>query len=92
MDKYMNLLWIYLAVVNCLLFILMGVDKYKAIKGAWRIPEATLFILALIGGGIGGTFGMYSFRHKTRHLKFEIGFPVIAVVQCVLVGMLIKSL
>jgi uncharacterized membrane protein YsdA (DUF1294 family) len=92
MDKYMNLLWIYLAVVNCLLFVLMGVDKYKAIKGAWRIPEATLFILALIGGGIGGTFGMYSFRHKTRHLKFEIGFPVIAAVQCVLVGMLIKSL
>ena len=92
MEKYVNALWIYLAVVNCLLFILMGVDKFKAIKGAYRIPEATLFLVALLGGGLGGTFGMYSFRHKTKHLKFVIGFPLIAVVQCVLTVLLIQSL
>lgn len=92
MEKYVNALWIYLAVVNCLLFILMGVDKLKAIKGAYRIPEATLFLVALLGGGLGGTFGMYSFHHKTKHLKFAIGFPLIAVVQCVLTVLLLQRL
>lgn len=92
MEKYINALWIYLAVVNCFLFILMGVDKFKAIKGAYRIPEVTLFLVALLGGGVGGTFGMYSFRHKTKHLKFAVGFPLIAVVQCVLMVLLIRSL
>ena len=81
MEKYLTALWIYLAVVNIALFILMGVDKVKAIKGSRRIPEATLFLLALLGGGLGGSVGMFSFRHKTRHLKFLIGFPVITIVQ-----------
>ena len=91
MDKYLNVLWIYLAVVNCLLFILMGVDKYKAIRGARRIPEATLFLAALLGGGLGGTFGMFSFRHKTRHLKFELGFPLIILAQWALIVWLLKQ-
>ena len=92
MEKYLNVIWIYLAAVNCLLFVMMGVDKFKAMKGAWRIPEATLFTVALLGGGVGGTAGMYSFRHKTQHTKFVIGCPLIAVIQCVLVGMLIMQL
>jgi uncharacterized membrane protein YsdA (DUF1294 family) len=91
MDKYMNVLWIYLGVMNCLLFILMGVDKLKALKGAWRIPEATLFTFALLGGALGGTLGMYSFHHKTLHKKFAIGFPAITVVQIVLLVLLISG-
>ncbi len=92
MEKYLTALWIYLAVVNIALFILMGVDKVKAIKGSRRIPEATLFLLALIGGGLGGSFGMFSFRHKTRHLKFLIGFPVITIVQAGLFIWLVQSI
>ncbi len=92
MEKYLTALWIYLAVVNIALFILMGVDKVKAIKGSRRIPEATLFLLALIGGGLGGSFGMFSFRHKSRHLKFLIGFPVITIVQAGLFIWLVQSI
>ena len=92
MEKYLTALWIYLAVVNIALFILMGVDKVKAIKGSRRIPEATLFLLALIGGGLGGSFGMFSFRHKTRHLKFLIGFPMITIVQAGLFIWLVQSI
>ena len=92
MEKYLTALWIYLAVVNIALFILMGVDKVKAIKGSRRIPEATLFLLAIIGGGLGGSFGMFSFRHKTRHLKFLIGFPAITIVQAGLFIWLVQSI
>ena len=59
----------------------MGSDKRRAIRGARRVPEARLFLLALLGGGIGGLLGMYAFRHKTRHLHFVIGFPLIAAVH-----------
>ena len=62
----------------------MGVDKYKAIRRRWRIPEATLFILALIGGAGGGTVGMYSFRHKTKHWYFAVFFPLLALAQLAL--------
>ncbi len=89
MEKYMNALWIYFGAMNCILFVMMGVDKLKAIKGAWRIPEATLFLFAFLGGALGGTLGMHSFRHKTKHRKFEIGFPVIAVIQCAVMMLLI---
>ena len=92
MEKYLTALWIYLGVVNIVLFILMGVDKVKAIKGSRRIPEATLFLLAIIGGGLGGSFGMFSFRHKTRHLKFLIGFPAITIVQAGLFIWLVQSI
>ena len=59
----------------------MGIDKLKAKKRAFRIPEATLFIVAFIGGSIGSILGMYLFRHKTRHLSFVIGLPVILLIQ-----------
>ena len=59
----------------------MGVDKYRAISRCWRIPEATLFILALVGGACGGTVGMYSFRHKTKHWYFAVFFPALAILQ-----------
>ena len=74
----------YLLLLCCMSVItlfVMGSDKRRAIRGARRVPEARLFLLALLGGGIGGLLGMYDFRHKTRHLHFVIGFPLIAAVQ-----------
>ena len=62
----------------------MGVDKYRAIRRRWRIPEATLFILALVGGACGGTVGMYSFHHKTKHWYFAVFFPLLALAQLAL--------
>ena len=63
----------------------MGIDKYKARKRAFRIPEATLFIIAVIGGSIGSIIGMYAFRHKTRHRSFVYGMPFILFVQIALI-------
>lgn len=71
------LLYTYLALANLALFITMGADKSFARRGERRVPEATLFLLALIGGGLGGILGMLCFRHKTRHRSFVIGFPLI---------------
>lgn len=76
-------LWV--AVMSLSLFIVMGLDKYFAKAGARRVPEAKLFRLALIGGALGGWIGMYTFRHKTRHAKFVIAFPALAVVQLAIV-------
>lgn len=78
-------LW-YLIVINALAFLLMLVDKQKAKKHLWRIPEATLIGSAAIGGSIGALAGMYTFRHKTKHPKFTIGIPVILVFQLALAG------
>ena len=65
-----KILLVYLLIVNALGFILMLVDKIKAKKNLWRIPEATLFLVAAIGGSIGSILGMYTFRHKTKHVSF----------------------
>lgn len=87
-QKVMNtpaeLLLIWLGVLSIIAFLLMGLDKLKACRGSWRIPERTLFLFALLGGGIGGTLGMYLFRHKTRHWYFAIFFPLLAVLQAAL--------
>ena len=72
---------IYLLAINVIAFLAMGIDKRKAKKGAWRIPEATLMSLVLLGGGIGGIAGMYTFRHKTKKPKFFIGFPAILTIE-----------
>ena len=61
----------------------MWSDKRKAIKGAWRIKESTLFAVALLGGALGTTCGMYWFRHKTKHWYFKIGFPVILIAEVI---------
>ncbi len=71
----------YLEIINLLAFILMGIDKAKAKANRWRIPEATLTGLAVLGGSIGAMAGMYLFRHKTRKPKFRYGLPVILVFQ-----------
>ena len=61
----------------------MGIDKKKAKKGVWRIPEKTLFLITALGGGIGTIAGMYTFRHKTQKLAFVIGFPTITVLEII---------
>lgn len=73
----------YLLIVNLVTWILYGVDKRKAIKGAWRIPEKTLILSAVIGGSVGALAGMMMFRHKIRKVKFMVGVPVIFVIQCI---------
>ena len=80
-----KILLVYLLIVNALGFILMLVDKIKAKKNLWRIPEATLFLMAAIGGSIGSILGMYTFRHKTKHVSFLLGMPLILAVQIVIV-------
>ncbi len=75
---------IYLLIVNAAGFLLMLIDKRKAIRHRWRIPEKTLFLTAAIGGSIGSIMGMYTFRHKTKHLQFTLGMPAILTVQLVL--------
>ena len=77
----MEILLLYLLIINAVGFLLMLADKFKAKRNLWRIPEATLMSVAAIGGSIGSLLGMYTFRHKTKHLKFTIGIPVILAVQ-----------
>ena len=74
-------LLIWLAGINVVTFALYGIDKYKAKKGLWRIPEKTLLLLPLLGGSVGGILGMSVFHHKTRHWYFRIGLPVMLLVQ-----------
>lgn len=76
---------IYLVIVNILGFALMGIDKRKAKKRAFRIPEATLFMVAIIGGSIGSIIGMRLFHHKTRHWYFNYGMPAILILQILLI-------
>ena len=77
----MKLLFLYLILVNAVGFLLMTADKIKAKKNLWRIPEATLFLVAAVGGSIGSLLGMYTFRHKTKHIKFTLGMPLILALQ-----------
>lgn len=86
-----TLLLSYFIAINFIGFALMGIDKYKAKKRAFRIPEATLFIVAIIGGSIGSIAGMYAFRHKTRHRSFVYGMPFILFVQIALIAVLLNA-
>ena len=74
----------YLAMVNVVAFVTYGIDKLKARRNQWRIPESTLLLLAMIGGSIGAWIGLKVWRHKTLHKKFKYGIPLIIVVQIVL--------
>ncbi|MBQ1238104.1 MAG: DUF1294 domain-containing protein [Oscillospiraceae bacterium] len=74
----------YLVLINLAAFLLMGIDKSRARRELWRIPEKVLFGSALLGGSVGAIAGMFFFRHKTRHLSFRLGLPVILLLQIVL--------
>lgn len=76
---------IYLVIINLIGFYMMWSDKTKAKKGAWRIPEQTLFVVTALGGGIGTIAGMYIFRHKTKKLRFTIGLPFILISEIILI-------
>lgn len=78
-EVMVNLITGYIALMSLLGFLLMGIDKQRAKKRAWRIPEKTLVFTAFLGGGIGSLIGMYLFRHKTKHAKFIILFPIAAI-------------
>ena len=89
MEDFWEIILIYLCVINLAAFWAMYSDKKRAKENAWRIPEKTLFLLAILGGGVGGNLGMYLFRHKTRHWYFKWGFPAILVVHIVLALMVL---
>ena len=74
---------LYVLAINLFGFFIMWLDKRKAKKGRWRIPEKTLFLITALGGGIGTILGMYVFRHKTQKLNFVIGFPFITILEIV---------
>ena len=80
----------YLLIINAVAFLLMLADKQKAKKKLWRIPEATLLTCAALGGSIGALAGMYTFRHKTKHLKFTLGVPAILILQIGIAAMLLR--
>ena len=85
-----NALLYYLIVINIVTFVVYGIDKLKAKQGSWRISEATLLILAAIGGSIGALLGMKVWHHKTMHKKFKYGLPLILIIQIILIGYLSK--
>lgn len=82
------LLLVYLAVMSLIAFAAFGLDKFKAKTNRWRIPERTLFLLAILGGGVGAFLGMKVFRHKTRQSQFVFGIPAIMILQLALAGFL----
>ena len=85
-------LTVYLLAVNLIGFAIMGIDKKRAIRGAWRISEASLFLTALAGGALGCTIGMQYFRHKTKHWYFKYGMPAICIMQFLALLLLSQSL
>ena len=88
----LQMITIYLVLVNAIGLFLMLSDKSRAKRNAWRITEATLMGIALAGGSVGAIAGMHLFRHKTRHPKFALGLPLILIVQIAVVLLLINRL
>ena len=86
----MRLLILYLLIMNAAGAVSMLMDKRKAKKKLWRIPEATLLGIAALGGSVGSLIGMYAFRHKTRHIKFTLGIPAILLAQLILAWALLS--
>ena len=82
---------LYLAIINVVGYVIMGVDKKRAIRGAWRISEASLFFTALLGGSLGCILGMQHFRHKTKHWYFVVGMPLILILQICIAVLIWKT-
>ena len=92
MINLVYIITIYLVIMNLTGLVLMGVDKSKARRHAWRIPEKVLFAVSFFGGSIGTWAGMYLFHHKTKHWYFVIGMPAILVLHVMLTVYIIKTL
>ena len=88
MNTLHSYLACYLLAINAVTFIVYGIDKYKAKKAKWRISEATLLLLAVLGGSIGAWIGMKVWHHKTMHKKFKYGIPAILLIQIALMAYL----
>lgn len=85
----MNKLFLfYIIFINIFGFSIMYIDKLKAIKKQWRIKESTLILISLVGGSFGSIIGMYTFRHKTRHIKFTFGIPLIILLQITIINLI----
>lgn len=81
MDYLVKFMLFACVAVSIVSFAMMGIDKRRAIRNQWRIPESSLFLAAIFGGGVGGTIGMFLFRHKTKHWYFRLFFPLLAIAQ-----------
>ncbi len=92
MVDFYSLLAAYLIIINILSLLMFGYDKLKAKKNGWRIPESRFFILGLLGGAVGIYTGMRIFRHKTKHMLFIVGIPLLVVLNLVIIYYLIRGL
>jgi len=84
----MKIIWIYVLLINVWTFYVFGIDKRRALRNKWRIPEKNLFLFSLLGGAAGGLLGMLMFRHKIRKWYFTLGIPAILIMQTVGIGLL----
>lgn len=84
----MKYIIIYVCLINMIAFILMGLDKRRAKRGKWRIPEKTLWFSAVMGGVLGSILGMQIFRHKTKHKAFTIGMPLVFILHITIISWL----
>lgn len=80
-----NKIIVYIIILNILGYLIMYIDKRRAKKQQWRISEQTILLITFLGGGIGTTLGMYTFRHKTKKIKFIIGLPLITIIEIVVI-------
>ena len=92
MDTVIKSIIFYYVVVNLVAFIMYGIDKNRAIKKEWRISEKSLILVSVAGGAFGALLGMHVFRHKTRHIKFQLIIPLTVIVHFVVIYFLIKYL
>lgn len=89
--NFQHIVLVYLAAINTITFSVYGIDKLKAKRAKWRISEATLLGLAVIGGSVGAWFGMKVFHHKTLHKKFRYGVPLILIAQIALLLLILQN-
>ena len=92
MSEIQKIIIIYLTSINVATFITYGIDKMKAKRSKWRIREASLLLLAVLGGSLGALLGMKVWHHKTMHKKFKYGVPAILIVQMAIIGYLLMKL
>lgn len=89
MDKYLLFILLYMLLMSIVTFILYAADKRKAEKGKWRIRESTLILFSFLGGSVGAMFGMFSLRHKTKHVKFLVLVPLSLLIHVAILAWLI---